>query len=116
MIKIYIGQTGRSVSIHKKDHQCCWHLGHVEQSELAHRAWSTRHKILLFEETALMCNISSYHNRLVRESLEFQLSEQVINKEDGAKLSNVWLPVLESLKASNTGQRHKQLSKPRAGE
>lgn len=59
---------------------------------------------ILIEETALINNILSYNNRIVRESIEIRLLEEVINKEDGARLNNGWMPWLESLKASNTAE------------
>lgn len=35
-------------------------------------------------------------------SLEIKLTEDVLNKEDGARSSNAWLPMLEPLKCKNT--------------
>lgn len=62
---LYIGQTGRSVSVHKKEHQWCLRLVHVEQAALAKHAWVIGHKIL-FEDTIPLCNVLSYDNRIVR--------------------------------------------------
>lgn len=76
-----IGQAGRRISIRKKEHQWCLWLGHIEMSALAHHALSTGHEVL-FEEIVLMCKISSYNSRIVRESIEIWLSDEVINKED----------------------------------
>lgn len=71
----------------KKEHQWCLWFGHVEQSALALYAWDTGHKIL-FDDTTLLCSISSYNKSVLRESLKIRLTEKVMNKEDGAWLSN----------------------------
>lgn len=41
-----------------------------------------------FETTALFYKSPTWHERLVTESLEIALTQDVINKEDSAKLNN----------------------------
>lgn len=36
------------------------------------------------------------------ESLEIQLIKDIINKKDGARLNNAWLPALEQWRGSST--------------
>lgn len=92
----YIGQMGRSIAICRKEHQCCLHLGHLEQLALMQHSWDTGHKTL-FDDTTFVCSISSYSNRVIRKSLKIKLTESMLNKEDGAQSSNMWLPGLEPL-------------------
>lgn len=49
-------------------------------------------------ETQIVADISSYDVLMARESLETRLQAEAFNKEDGAELNDLWLPVLEILK------------------
>lgn len=51
-----------------------------------------RHQIQ-FSKAEVLFKSSSWNVRLIRESLEIALTQGGINKRDGAKLSNAWLPV-----------------------
>lgn len=93
----YIGQMGRNITMHLKEHQRHLRLGHVDKSALVHHGWTIGHSIL-FDYTKILGKSSSYDRRIVREAIEIRLVEEVINKEDRARLSALWLPALELLK------------------
>lgn len=47
---------------------------------------------------------------MTRESLDLLLAKQALNREDGAKLSSIWLPACELLE--ETGTEKNEISTP----
>lgn len=82
----YIEQTGRPIAIHRNEHQRHLWLEKEEKSAWGHYGWVTGH-LILFHDTTILYKSSSYGTRIIKESLEIQLREGVINKKDGARLS-----------------------------
>lgn len=74
-----------------------FHLGQVEKCALDQHACSMGHEIC-FNNISILANSSSYDIRLARESIEIYLEAEVINDEEGTRLSDSWLPLLESLR------------------
>lgn len=70
-------------------------------SALAYHSWTVGHNIC-FEETKILHKSLSRGTRILREFLELQLSQTIINKEEGAKLSAAWLPACEQMKAAGS--------------
>lgn len=90
-------------------------LGQVEKSALGHHGCNMGHPILLGDMTILYRS-TSYEKRLVREATEIYLAEDVINKEDGTRLSNAWLPTLELVKVVRPAAAFSEQSDKGMGE
>lgn len=87
----YIEQTGRTVAIREKEHKHHLQLGNVELSMVTQQGWDKAHTIW-FEEVTLLYKSSNWSERAIQESMEIRLTEGVMNKEDGVRLSTAWLP------------------------
>lgn len=70
------------MGIRQKEHKRHLWLGNTELSAVAQHGWDTGHMIH-FEETAILHKLSSWHERVNRESMEIYLTKGILNKEDG---------------------------------
>lgn len=80
-----------------KEHQRYLGLGQKEKSVLACHGLATRHTIC-FEKHRNIVSILFMGNEGSAGSLEIQLTKEVLNCEEGVRLSATWLSMLESLR------------------
>ncbi|XP_076247886.1 LOW QUALITY PROTEIN: uncharacterized protein LOC143187549 [Calliopsis andreniformis] len=79
--KVYIGETGRSMSTRLKEHERCTRLGYL-QSAVAEHQKATGHKIL-FNEAKVIAKTKGYFPRKYRETLEITKHPNNINRDTG---------------------------------
>ena len=89
----YIGQTGRTVQCRQKEHIRALKYGYVEKSTVAEHAIEQKHEIL-FEDTKVLHTEDRIHDRIVLESIEIELNENKMNKDNCFVLSNRWKVLL----------------------
>ena len=93
--KVYVGQSGRTISYRIKEHDRHIRIMHPDKSALAQNSIDYDHKINL-QEAKLLSAKSGYMDRLIREAIEIQLPHN-INRDDALILSKSWRPLLQSL-------------------
>lgn len=80
--KVYIGTTKRSVSTRLVKHKRCCRLHQLEKSAVAEHGMQPGHGIL-FKETVLMDDTTSFFQRLHREVIEIYKHRQYsINRKE----------------------------------
>ncbi|CAK9810876.1 hypothetical protein ANTPLA_LOCUS6713 [Anthophora plagiata] len=90
--KVYIGETGRSVTTRLKEHERCTRLGYI-QSAVAEHQLTTGHKIC-FEKTKVIAKCKSYFPRKYRETLEIMKHPNNINRDTGYHINPIWSTLL----------------------
>lgn len=69
-------------------------LGHRKQSAVAKHGWWMGHEIC-FSEVAKLFQSNLWRKQGICEDLEIHLEMEVLNREDGLRLSATWLHVLD---------------------
>lgn len=90
---VYIGETGRNLSVRLKEHLACCSKGQTEKSSVAKHTWTTDHRIL-WKETSLICQESNYFARRVRESVEIHKHRTI--EQEGQQLNDTWTALLKT--------------------
>ncbi|XP_076246266.1 uncharacterized protein LOC143186474 [Calliopsis andreniformis] len=90
--KVYIDETGRSVSTRLKEYERCTRLGYI-QSAVAEHQKATGHKIL-FNETKVIAKTKGYFPKKYRETLEIMKHPNNINRDTGYHLNPIWSSLL----------------------
>ncbi|CAK9820318.1 hypothetical protein ANTPLA_LOCUS10552 [Anthophora plagiata] len=90
--KVYIGETGRSVTTRLKEHERCTRLDYI-QSAVAEHQLTTGHKIC-FEKTKVIAKCKSYFPRKYRETLEIMKRPNNINRDTGYHINPIWSTLL----------------------
>lgn len=96
-----LGQTGKTVAIRENEHQCHLRIGNMDKLALAQHGWDTRHTICL-AETAVLYVSSIYRERVIRESMEIHLTDDILNKEDDMRLSTAYQLMKQVFPAEET--------------
>ena len=95
--KVYIGQTGRTISTRLNEHQRSIRLNQPEKSSVAEHALEEFHRIQ-FQDTKILARPKHLNSRLIREAIEiFKTNSNNLNHCDGLDLSRAWLPILNML-------------------
>lgn len=91
--KLYIGETGRAVSIRLKEHINDIAKNRSENLALAEHAYSSSHYICM-QHAKLIHKEDHYLKGRVKEAIKIEKSSNNMNKDDGLKLSSSWKPLL----------------------
>ena len=93
--KVYIGQTGRTVSKKLKEHERHIRLNQPGKSAVAEHAIQELHGID-FKNTKILARENNWMGRLIREAIEIKKSSNNVNLDTGYELNKSWLPVIHS--------------------
>ena len=95
--KPYIGEMGRSIVTRLKEHGADLKHDRHKKSTLAEHAHLTQHHICL-ENAMVIAREDNLAKRKIREKIEINITNGCLNRDDGKKLSDTWLPLLHSLR------------------
>jgi hypothetical protein len=95
-VKVYIGETRRSMKVRFKEHGADLKLNRVQKSSLTENSCTTSHHVCL-EDAIVVEKMDNYGKRKVMEALEIVLNPNNLNRDDGRKLSESWRPMLVDL-------------------
>ena len=90
--KPYIGETGQSIMTRIQEHVDIKH-NHSKISALAEHSRKTNHHICV-EDSQVVAKIDHYHHRKLREAIEIVKNPNNLNHDDGWKISDNWIPIL----------------------
>jgi hypothetical protein len=107
---VYIGQTGSSIEIGVKEHQCHIRLEHPDKSAVAEHSIYVGHRIQL--QDIILSTKFRYMDRMIKEAIEIELHPKYMNKEDGLRLSRSRKPVIHSQKGPRNPSIQHCLSRP----
>ena len=94
--KLYIGETSRSMETRFKEHSTDLRHNRYKKFALAEHAFITGHHICL-ENAKVIAREDNLFKRKIKEKIEINLNENCLNRDDGAKISDSWKPLLQSL-------------------
>jgi len=92
--KVYIGQSGRSIQLHIKDHERHVRLVQPDKSAVAEHSFN--HDRLQY--TKLLSSKTGYMDRLIGEATEIEMHPDNINRDGGFNLSRSWKPLLHKFR------------------
>jgi hypothetical protein len=103
--KVYIGQSGRSIQLLKKENERNIRLFHTEKPAVAEHSFNHDH-IIRLQDTKILSTKTSYMDRLSRETIEIEMHPNNINREEGFNVSRSWQPLLRRFKYKRRPETH----------
>ena len=95
--KVYIGQTGRTVSERISEHERDLRMQYFDKSAVTQHALENNHHIG-FDEARLIDRATNYWDRIRREAVEIKLQPNNFNKDSGLHISKAWDPAISPLR------------------
>ena len=84
---VYIGETGRNLSLRLKEHKTNCEKAELEKSALAKHSWSNDHRIE-WNETSILVTESHKFSCKKRESIEMKKHSTI--DQEGKPLGSMW--------------------------
>ena len=84
---VYIGETGRNLSLRLKEHKTNCEKCELEKSAVAKHTWTYDHRIKWNESTILAVDNHKY-SRKMRESIEIEKHNTIV--QEGKPLDSTW--------------------------
>ena len=98
--KLYIGETRHSMETRFKEHSTDLRHDRHKKSALIEHSHIIGHQICL-ENAKVLSREDNIIKQKIKEKIEINLSNNCLNRDDGAKLSDSWKPLLHSLQLKN---------------
>ena len=103
--KVYIGQTGRTVSERISEHERDLRMQYFDKSAVAQHALENNHHIV-FDEARLIDRATNYWDRIRREAIEIKLQPSNFNRDSGLHISKSWDPAISTLRRLRARGQH----------
>ena len=84
---VYIGETGRNLSLRLKEHKTNCEKAELEKSVVAKHSWTNDHRIE-WNEASILATESHKFSRKMRESIEIEKHSTI--DQEGKSLNNTW--------------------------
>ena len=91
----YIGETGCSINQRIREYAANLKHTRTKSSALGEHVEKANHHLCI-KEAGVITRVSLFHHRKFREALEIEKRPNNLNREDGWKISNCWVPTLSS--------------------
>ena len=104
--KVYIGETGRSISTRLKEHKACYRQSQWEKSAIVKHAQQENH-VIDWENSQLIHRTPNWYNRRVREAIEI-FKHNTVPQDTGLHISSIWNPLLRSAHLDSQNQNEHQ--------
>jgi hypothetical protein len=95
--KRYIGETDRLVKIRLKEKSTDIQCGRIKNFVVVEYSCSTNHHMFL-EDSKVLETIMHYYKRTIRKVLEIKKFTNNINCDNGLKLRESWIPIVNLIK------------------
>ena len=80
-----------------KEHNAYLRFKRTKKYALVEHSWGIEHHVCL-QDAKIIARIHHYRKRKVMESLKIELNPNNINRDEGWKLSETWLPLIHMIR------------------
>ena len=84
---VYIGESGRNLSLHFKEHKTNCEKAELEKSAVAKHSWTNDHHVK-WNEASILATESHKFFRKMRESIEIEKHSTI--GQEGKSLNSTW--------------------------
>ena len=88
---VYIGETGRNLSLRLKEHKTNCEKAEFEKSAVAKRSWTNDHRIK-WNKASILATECHKFSRKMRESIEIEKHSTI--DQEGKPLDSTWRALL----------------------
>jgi hypothetical protein len=110
-VKVYVGQTGRSIEPNCKEHMKHVRLKQPDKSVVVEHNFNAG-RCIVFSSTSVLDRTTGYMDCLVKEAVEIRLNTGNFNRNSGFMLSRPWYCVMNMLYNQKAGQNGEHLTPP----